>query len=391
MAKTRTTSHAAAVAAAAQLAAQGLDQQAIGKRLGGVSQTTVSRLLHEAEQKHEWLKRSPVFLEDRVPMEVREEARRVLFTHNLVEDFHRYLAADIPLREVVVFDSGGTGDSEEDYLARLRKFGRGAATRVAQLLKHVDTAGVSWGRTLLHVIRGLADVCASPRSPDKPIEFVPLCCEPLGNANVEASSSRLATQLNKIVNGGKGPEHSFTGLPAFTPKGFKIEERAAVEKLIRSVSSYAKVFPPVYTKASSKGAKQPTYLVDKLELVLTSLAPAYRLLGYSEDKWDETGFNRPELQRLAIGDIGGILIEKQGLTAAQKRKVTECNNAWTGATLSQLRKVPATTRAGHPAGLVVAAIGKNKAQIVIEAVKLGVHELLIDGDLANELRRIMAR
>lgn len=53
MTKTRTASHHAAVAAAAQLAAQGLDQQSIAKRLGGISQTSVSRLLHAAEHKPE--------------------------------------------------------------------------------------------------------------------------------------------------------------------------------------------------------------------------------------------------------------------------------------------------------------------------------------------------
>ena len=42
--------------------------------------------------------------------------------------------------------------------------------------------------------------------------------------------------------------------------------------------------------------------------------------------------------------------------------------------------------AGPPTDIVVVAIGANKAPVVIEAVKLGVHELLIDIDLAEALR-----
>lgn len=384
MAKGPPISHELKVAAAAMLAAQGLAQDAIGRRLN-VSQASVSRLLREAEYERHWLKRSPVFCTDRVPPEILQAARGAIFEHNLVAEFRRALG-QVQLREVLVFDSGGTGTSEDDLRARMTMFGRAAATRVLELLEKVDRAGVSWGRTLLHVIRGLADVCLDMPRAARPIEFVPLCCEPLGNVNVDASSSRLARQLNSIVNDSQGPLYSFTGVPAFIPKGFTKQERAAIEKLNRAVASYAKVFPPVHSKPRGTNRSADTYLVDGLELILTSLAPAERLLGYSEnDHLEATGFSREELQSLAIGDICGILIERQGLSPTKKGKITECNNCCTGVSLKQLQQVPAETKTGHPGGVVVMAIGASKAPIVIEAVKLGVHELLIDIDLAETL------
>lgn len=122
MAKKKRKDHETKIAAAAQLAAQGLDQTAIGKRLG-VSQAGVSRLLYEAQaDTRKWLVRTPQYCRDRVPPQIHAAARQEICTHDLAKDFHDVLG-DIPLREVFVFDSGGTGTSEEQYRTRLSVFG----------------------------------------------------------------------------------------------------------------------------------------------------------------------------------------------------------------------------------------------------------------------------
>jgi hypothetical protein len=260
------------------------------------------------------------------------------------------------------------------------------------LLQHVQVAGISWGATLFHAIHGLEENCGDSPRKRQPVDFVPLCCEPLGNSSLEVSSTQLVARLNAVVNGGKGRVRSFTGVPAFIPKGFSLAERKTVEKLIRYVEDYAEVFPPRYPELPRQETEQE-FMCDRLQLVLTSLAPADRLLGLSEDKLMGAGFDRTALGAAAVGDLCGTVLKKDlGKDEEQNRALEQgfqlidtCNDSWTGIHLEQLKKVPGKTKDGHDGGIVVVAIGRSKVPVTIKAVREGIHELLIDGDLAKGL------
>lgn len=391
------TEHDAKVAAAARLAVKRKEQKEIADILQ-VSQATVSRLLQEAESR-KWLIRTLVYREERIPAHVKARAAERTDFKGLVDDLRRACGENLPLRSVRVFDSGwgGIPDTElpsdrrkAEMDRRLKVFGRSACGRMLELFEHIEVAGISWGATLLHAIHGLEGTCGEPLRQPNPIDFVPLCCEPLGNSSIAVSSSQLAARLNAVINGGAGPVRSFTGVPAFIPKGFTKSERETVEKLIRYVEDYAEVFPPQHLRPSRKES-QRGYMCNKLQLVLTSLAPADRLLGLSEDKLMGAGFDRSQLAKAAVGDLCGTVLCRGDATPEQASLIRVCNESWTGIHLDQLRQVPDTCQDGKDGGIVVVAIGRSKVPVTLEAIKQGIHELLIDGDLASGLQDELSR
>ena len=374
--------HDVKMAAAARLAAEGKDQRTIGRRLK-ISQSGVSRLLKEAEEDRGWLVRTLHVIQSKIPEEVRLQADKLLAPHEL-ERRLRDAWRSTRLREIHVFDCCPDGATASDIDACLPLFGRAAATRVRELIKPLHVIGVAWGATLANIVRGLEQVCEAGARQNNPVEFVPLCCEPLGFAQVAGSASLLAGQLNQIINQGRGKVHSFTGVPAFIPTDFSPQDRATVERLLRQVESYAHIFPPRHT--SPNDAPPGGYLVQQVQLVLTSVGPPEKALGFINDGLvHNLRIERSELQKHVVGDICGVLIPQPGLDADSLRRVEEWNQAWTGITLDQLRAIP--SRVGdHPAGRVLVSIGINKVPIVLEAVRLDlVDELLIDSSLAAGL------
>jgi DNA-binding transcriptional regulator LsrR (DeoR family) len=382
--------HDALVVAAAKLCVEGNDQETIASRLH-ISQPSVSRLLKEAK-KCQWLIYTAE-LSDQVPSVLKEEAEKLIRPFGLTQAIRRTLKPENPLRNVMVYDSGSYDPTFESMLRRLVKFGRAAATRVAQLLKvkELQCVGVTWGRTLDELVSGLAQVCPKAPRRQRPIQFVPLCGEPMGESSPAVSSSRLTVRLDAVVNAGKGDPCCFTGVPFFIPPDFKKPEREAVEKMIRRVKSYARVFPP-QQEGDVQGSDLSIYQVGKLEMILTSVGPSERALGFSGDQlvaW--AGINRDELKELVVGDLGGVLLPKPGLSAHKQLKVQRWNESWTGVQQRHLRWIVEKTAPEQP-GIVVIAVGRDKVRIVLEVLRAGLcHELLIDHDLAEGIEEEVRR
>lgn len=397
----------ARIAAAAILAARGEKQADIGKKLGDLTQSSVSRLLEDAE-KRGWIVKSVHFLEEEVGSQIRREAELLLFPHDLLSRITQRFPQTC-LRRVCVFDSGGTGTTDKEIKERYSRFGRAAAQRLSHMLKlagngkqaHrtgeessresdsneaeegvVRIAGVTWGRTIHAVVRGLERLHHKPIRTDSPIEFVPLCCEPIGLESEAISSSHLASLLRKRINDGKGEWHSFTGVPAFIPISFTRKEQAVVEKLLRCIPSYSRIFSEPSGRRTAVGGG----LVGNLDLLLSSVGKVP--LGYFGEEWLRVaGIDRKALSRLVLGDIGGILIPRTKLGASQRAKIDRWNAAWTGVKFEHLRQV---AESGRKPGVVVAAVSARKAEIVLEIVKLKlVNELLIDQDLATAIVKLL--
>jgi hypothetical protein len=91
-----------------------------------------------------------------------------------------------------------------------------------------------------------------------------------------------------------------------------------------------------------------------------------------------------------IGDLGGVLIPKPELESEDRDLVKELNEMWTGIKLQDLKRIAKVASTSDGGGIVVVAIGKQKAAVLYETIRLGlVNEALIDQDLVNKLRQIM--
>lgn len=361
---------------AAYLRAQhNYSQEEIGRILGGVSQSHVSRLLAHAAEAG-WLVTEMRFDDSSISPEVMRELRELLEPRKLVAILERIRETTgrvVP--NVRVFDSGSDSPTAGAVELRLRRFGRRAAGRLEELLRRSSAVAVTWGRTVASLIDGLA---AQNRTfhAERPPLFVPVTAELVTLAAPDYSSSLLVARLDALVNGGRGERLRMVGVPAFIPKRYDAAKTRAIREYILDTASYRRIF----------AGEAP--LVNMLDMIVTSAGAATRPLGGALDEILSAGeISATDLTRLIIGDVGGVLIPKPALSPGDDRLVEELNAMWTGITKGHLSRLAlrASDRTGA-AGVVVAAIGRERAEIVAGLIDLEmVNELIVDWDLAEAL------
>jgi len=373
--------------AAAFLAGEGRTQAGIASDLR-LSQPAVSRLLSQARKKY--LRQEVHFLKEHVTHDTMQRILQRASRSDLGELLNRLAKQSHQARGPVVrvFPSESLQVGPKDWENRLTSFGRAAAPYIKELLLRATICGISWGQTLGHVVASLHGLAIPPPRTADPIEIVPLCGEPLGKAPTSLSSTNLAESLERFLNGKAVSNLSLGMVPAFIPC-FPEPEIEVIWKVIRLVKAHELIFGP---RQPPQNGAQP--LVEKANMILTSVGPAERPLGYGSGELFRTGgLELEQLRPLLLGDISGICIPKPRLKPEQTKIISNLNSRWTGITRPQLescarRSATADPLQGVP-GVCVVAIGRNKALFVCEAVKLGlVNHLIIDDDLGQELERI---
>src|SRR5262249_441522 len=95
------------------------------------------------------------------------------------------------------------------------------------------------------------------------------------------------------------------------------------------------------------------------------------------------------LRSLVVGDLGSVLIPVPG--RKQDQEVKELNELRNGIQLKHLEAIAErAARSQSSPGVVVVAIGKNKARVLCELVHRGlINELIIDQDLAKALEVLL--
>jgi DNA-binding Lrp family transcriptional regulator len=311
----------------------------------------------------------------------------------LLARFPKDASAVVAEPDVRIVDSGGTETTQPGWASRLETFGRAAAPYIGRLIAGSRVVGTSWGETLAAVVRGLAGRPA--QLPKHPIQFVPLCGEMLQGPPRKVSASNLAYQLDEIVNGDLSHSHShwLAGVPSRMPlprPGMKDNltpaECAAVSRYIRRLPGYRKVFGP---DPSSAGRGERTPLIERLDMILTSCGPKERPLGYSGvQDLRSAGLSLRDARKLVVGDLSGILLKNPELDSKQLNPVDRINAAWAGAKLTHVRDCSRRALATGAGGTVLCGLGANKADTVLEIVRLGLAvRILVDFDLAQQLRR----
>src|SRR5262249_41641579 len=123
-----------------------------------------------------------------------------------------------------------------------------------------------------------------------------------------------------IVNGEQYNAPSLSMVPAFIPEGFGKQETFGVWRLIELVKSYDLIF----SKSVSKKSDAP--MADRLEMILTSVSPADRPLGFGKGRLFETGsVTIEELQELVMGDMGGVCFPRPNLGRQATQKLESVN------------------------------------------------------------------
>jgi DNA-binding transcriptional regulator LsrR (DeoR family) len=382
-------------------------QEQIAEHLG-IKQPDVSRRLKLAEERG-WLSR-PSFLRGKDITEQRmleiENAfyKRLPELRSLIEGVsQRRRSSDAP-PHVQVFYSGPTSTSTDtaSYHKRQLLFGWNAALYVQELIPKMHRIGIAWGETIARLIDGL-----DPLHPKfaRGTLFFPVSGEPLREHREENSATSLASRLQELVEGApQGPGLNMV-IPC-VPDEFNPEVTEGIKTLLLGqVAGYRRIF-------LGDGGHSP--LIDEMDTLITGVGTASKT---STDPWliervnamrNDPPLTREDFAAYTFGDIGGVYLPRPELgdliaarthrpsatsklarerCAAIAAKVARINSQWTGIQGEQIARCAARARAGEQtAGVIVLAIGRAKAETVIEAVNQSlVNHLLIDQDLADAL------
>ncbi len=357
-------------------AVHNMSQMEIGEALGGLSQPHVSRLLSHAEKK-KYLVIQQRFASELFSDEWIKSLQGLLAPSGLSEDLKAYCESiDVIPPRVQVFDSG-PGRTEVALTQRRTRFGRVAGGRLIELIERSKVVGVAWGRTLQAVIEGISS-SRQPLEGAQKIEFVAVCAELVSLTQRGYSSSRLAEDLDEIFNAEPTETPHLTGFPAYIPRHYDAEMREAIWKFVTDVPGHHRIF------------SGPDALIDQMDLLISSVgASSDPVRGSFDDLAQASGLRPSDLRGLLVGDLGGVLIPRSGLSAAKERTVEELNHMWTGMKSEHVQAL--ARRAAEDtdiAGVVVLALQAERGDTAFELINRGlVNELILDHAAAAQLHK----
>jgi DNA-binding transcriptional regulator LsrR (DeoR family) len=357
-----------------------LSQTKIGALLGGLSQSRVSRLLKLAEARRLLDVRYRFLGADELSPEHLADLQALVEPKELLDILRRFDSKNgVRVREVRVVDTGGPGETPRTTDLRLARLGRGAATRVGELLQRSSIFAVTWGQTVSHVVDALA---AAPPRLDRPVTFVPVCAEPLDRSSNKETSSHLVQRLHRLLQPDAPPPPSLTGVPALIPLKFLIRDHS-IRQFIEEAASYREIF----------GGADP--LIKRVDTLITSVGPADRPMGFIHDELLKAGsiegkpLTATKLASLVAGDIGGILIPRRTLKDEKDKTAVEAlNEMWTGVKRKHLERIARDADRNNRPGVIVVSL--DRPEIVAEVIRQGlVNELIIDRATTGKVAQLL--
>jgi hypothetical protein len=365
--------------AAYMRAIHNMSQSEIGHVLGGLSQPQVSRLLAHAEKENyliiEQRFASELFSDDWI-----RQIDEMLAPSGMTTDLNKFCQrAGIHTPRIRVFESG-PGNTEGALAQRRARFGRTAAGRLIELIEKSCNVGVAWGRT----IKALTDGIAASRQPlnkNRHITFSPVCAELISLVQYGYSSSRLADTLDEAFNKVPGESPQLTGFPAYIPRHYDAKMRASIWRFISDTPGYQRVF------------SSPDALIHKMDMLISSIGSTNTpVLGNFEELVSAGGIKANDLRQLVIGDLGGILIPKIGLSKVKQTLIDDLNELWTGMKTDHVHRIAERAFTNQKlSGVVVVAIQAERGDTAFELIcREMVNELILDHAAAAQLQRRLA-
>lgn len=250
-----------------------------------------------------------------------------------------------------------------------------------KLLKNSDLVGVSWGKTIFDAVAAMDQLDVNPPRNSRPITCFPLRGEALDQP-MSHSASEVAVQLADIMNGEKKQALSLAGIPAMIPAA--IEDRKKVsegKELFRCFKMYSQIFG----KSDSDRKKA---CIGKVDTILTSVGSAMQDAGFwSMQLAESAGVSLPQLKKFVLGDIAGVLIPLEKSADDSQSKIKDIQERWLGAELNDLKLCAKRAISTGKPGVIVLAIGSNKADVIYRILCEGViSHLFVDFDLATALQ-----
>ncbi|MFY9342280.1 MAG: hypothetical protein WAT39_07315 [Planctomycetota bacterium] len=359
----------------ALLTSLGRSQKEI-KSLLGLSQASISRGMRRARQQGYLLDQPICTLP---PDEIAGLEQEVYSPELLVALQRLQPAAGAHLRHVRIFHVGRGRTGGPGALERYRdRFGQLVAQHLLeQVFPHVRSMGVTWGGTLLSVVRGFAACRAQQPRPRSPIEFFPVCGSPPDAIEAALrSSSNLVALLDEQLNDATTNPNNFTGVCASFSSRLSKADIRAVKKYFRLLRGYGRVF----------GLGNEPGRIDTMDAVITSIGNT----NAAENPWlggaaDAAGVDPALLAAQVVGNLGGLFLPRPGLDAAKTRLVERVNAGWTGIGFPQFFACSARASKRERGGTILVAYGR-RSDVTLECVRRGlVSELLIDSELATGL------
>ena len=372
--------HDKEVLAAAYLSAQNytaLQALAIFREngIGVTSEPAFGRRVKEAEDRG-WLQH--IVPEELFSPDIMTEIREMTCRRGL-EDKLKGLSPR--LRSVSVFYSGSQGTRPEDWDIRLKYHSAFAARKVVRLLEQSQNVGVAWGHQVASIVSALASIGVKKALPK--IRFIPTSGEPLRgpSSSPERGSTSLVAQLHRRFGNESERPLSLAGVAAVISDVFEGAAREAVLRYIHDLGDYRRIF---------LGTESTEPLVSQIDTMLASVGSLDQGWTMYQSALVQTGgISRERLTELVAGDIAGALVKtrKRKLSPGEENEFLKIVESWSGICITpHLLSIATNAISTGKPGVVVVAIGKNKANILLEVLKMGlINELIIDHDLADAL------
>ncbi|HEY3879338.1 MAG TPA: hypothetical protein VGM12_12140 [Trebonia sp.] len=362
-----------------------LTQQAIGSRANLGTQAQVSRLLAEARAKG-YLREVFEF-----PADMRSDDRRKLQRELELSFYDRHAELEAALAKrarelcrtrsyggnpfkrlhVVATPSWRAGDEKARGDA-FGAFGANAAEIAAGYVDEADSCSVAWGRTIDATVRRIR---SRGKAPEPTKVFMPIAGEP---ANYEPNGVSPSDAARILAAAWPGSEAlSLRGGPARIPKSvYEHDETGIAREMARYSRNYRRIF-------NRSGG-----LIENVAMILTGIGDVTtsKRTGEQADPWyrETADAEDPDVLGLAVGNIGGVWIARNGLTGPDAKKVEQVNERWLGAQHDDFRRCSLNGgEAGRP-GVVALAVEPEKAAIVLEALYL-INVLVVSRQLADTL------
>lgn len=385
----------------AYLTGQGFNQSQAAAKLSReltVGAAQVARDIHEAEMRR-WL--STQFAEELFEQDLlaalREDAHHRPWLD--LEAELRHLSGGV-LKSIWVFNSSDEGkptrQTEWDW--QMGNFARNSGWFILKLLRSSKNGiALGWGKTIANVIEAVFARLHSNREREdgpngrKNHLIIPTVGTPPGTSHdeLERSSTRLAESLSEALNGTWKNVLSLEGVWPVLPGGLSKDQRIALLKLIRQ-GSYKMIFGPPDNSSSE------TPMIRVVDTILTSAGAFHTEAFFVKELINTGSVSKKDLLRLAAGDIGSVLIPREGIenNSRDQERFNQILSLCTGISLADYQDIARRAAAKDDwhssVGVILCALNGNKAEIVLNLVhRQAVSVLVVDYHLANGLKSLL--
>lgn len=307
---------------------------------------------------------------------IAEKARRLAHRSDVFDRLRALAGSRLKFYQCVI---PGPAQVDEDLVspaewrARLARFAGEVAPHLLQELTNARTTLVTYGHTLANVFEATA---FSSLGPD--FAVYPACCDPHEYHHEPWSSSELARWITERQGRPTKAHPSLEGLLPIINPDYGLEARQALVSIMENAPDYRRIY----------GANG---LAAQANCLVTSIGRSKLPWTMGEDYFVKIiGISRAELHSLIAAEIGSVPLPKPDLTADQVERFRQITAARLGLKLQHLEALVRKGACTPAPGVVVVAMGANKAACFLELVKRGlINVAIVDNSLEAKLLELL--